>query len=195
MNARLHSTSHRAFTLIELLVVITIVGILAALTTTAAISAIQRARVVQTKSALDQIVVGISNYKTEYNRLPLPPGHTSEEAIPLDQGSAILKILLGLNEAKMNPREHLFIQPNLANAGGAGGLVGSQGSYGLTDLWGTPYEVILDANYDGRIVNPDSQNEDAHVSKDAAEIFASVIAYSYGPDRKKGTRDDIVSWR
>ena len=39
------------------------------------------------------------------------------------------------------------------------------------------------------------QNADANVAKGANEIFASVIACSHGPDKKKGTKDDIVSWR
>lgn len=194
MNTRLHTTPHRAFTLIEMLVVITIVGILAALVGTAATSVIRNAKKVKTKAALKDIVLGIQNYRTEYNKLPLPPGHTSEDAIPLDQGSTILKILLGGNDSKMNPREIRFIEPPMGKDG-AGGLSGTEGNYSLTDSWGTPYEVMLDANYDNKILNPDSQNEDPNVSKGPREVIATAIAYSYGEDKKKGTKDDIVSWR
>ena len=194
MKTQFHPASHRAFTLIEMLVVITIIGILATLVGAAAHRAIINAQKVRTKSALMDIVTGINNYRSEYNHLPLPPGQTSEDAIPLDQGCTVLKILLGDNDSKMNPKEMRFIEPSTGKEG-AGGLTGTRGSYSLTDLWGTPVEVILDANYDGRIHNPDAGNEDAAVAKGPDEIMASVIAFSHGADKKKGTRDDIVSWR
>ena len=195
MNTRFKSTSHRAFTLIEMLVVITIVGILAALTGGAVTGVMKKAKKVKTQAALKDIVLGISNYRVEYNRFPLPQGQSSEDAIPLSAGSAILKVLLGQNDGKMNPREIAYIEPPMAK-NGAGGLSGSSGSYEFTDPWGTAYQVIMDANYDNKITNPDTQNEDSTISAGAArEIVAGAVALSLGEDKKKNSKDDVVSWR
>ena len=195
MKTRFSISSQRAFTLIELLVVITIIGILAALVGGATTGVMKRAKKVKTQAALKDIVLAVKNYQVEYNRYPLPPGHTSEEPIPLSSGSTILKILLGKNEGKMNPREIAYIEPPMAK-NGAGGLSGSEGSYELTDPWATPYELTVDANYDNKIANPDAQNEDTTVSANAPrDIIAGAIAVSYGEDKKKNTKDDVASWR
>ena len=195
MNTRLKSTSQRAFTLIEMLVVITIIGILASLTGAAVTGVMKKAKKVKTQAALKDIVLGIKNYQVEYNRYPLPQGRTSEEPIPLNEGSTILKILLGKNESKMNPREIAYIEPPMAK-NGAGGLSGTDGNYALNDPWGTAYQVVLDANYDNKISNPDIRNEDATISHGAPrDIIAGCIAFSFGEDKKQNTKDDVVSWR
>ena len=196
MNSRLSSNSKRAFTLIEMLVVITIIGILASLVASAASGAIKKAKRVKTQAALKDIVLAIKNYQVEYNRYPLPQGHTGEEPIPLSSGATVLKILLGANEGKMNPRTITFLEPAAASKGGAGGLTGSDGSQALNDPWGVAYEVIMDANYDNKIANPDSQNADATISKGAPrDLIVGAIAMSSGEDKKKHTKDDVVSWR
>ncbi|MDB6004041.1 MAG: signal peptide protein [Prosthecobacter sp.] len=195
MKTRLKSTSLRAFTLIEMLVVITIIGILAGLVGGAVTGVMKKAKKVKTQAALKDIVLGINNYRVEYNRFPLPQGHSSEEPVPLSGGSTILKILLGKNDSKMNPREIAYIEPPMAK-NGAGGLSGSDDNYELTDPWATPYQVTLDANYDNKIANPDLQNEDSTISNGAPrDIVAGAIASSFGEDKKENTKDDVVSWR
>ena len=194
MKTRFTSASQRAFTLIELLVVITIIGILAALVGGAASGVLKKAKKVKTLAALSQIVVAIKQYQGEYNRYPLPQGQTGEEAIPLTSGSTILKVLLG-GDPKMNPRGIVFMEPPIGK-NGAGGLVGSEGNQSFNDPWGEPYEVNIDANYDGKIANPDSQNQDATISKGAPrDLNLGAIAVSKGEDKKKRTKDDVVSWR
>ncbi|MDB6116754.1 MAG: signal peptide protein [Verrucomicrobiaceae bacterium] len=195
MKTRLKSTSLQAFTLIEMLVVITIIGILAGLVGGAVTGVMKKAKKVRTQAALKDIVLGINNYRVEYNRFPLPQGHSSEEPVPLSAGNTILKILLGKNEAKMNPREIAYIEPPMAK-NGAGGLSGSEGNYELTDSWAMPYEVIVDANYDNKISNPDVDNADSTISTGAPrDIVAGAVALSFGEDKKENTKDDVVSWR
>ncbi|MDB6136956.1 MAG: xcpT 2 [Verrucomicrobiaceae bacterium] len=178
-----------------MLVVITIIGILAALVGGATSGVMRKAKKVKTQAALKDVVLGVKNYQVEYNRYPLPQGHSSESPIPLSAGSTILKILLGNNESKMNPREIAYIEPPMGK-NGAGGLSGSEGSYELDDPWGTPYQLVLDANYDNKITNPDIQNEDSTISTGAPrDLVAGVIAFSFGEDKKQNTKDDVVSWR
>jgi type II secretory pathway pseudopilin PulG len=193
MKARRRSRLTQACTLIELLMVI---GIIAGLAIpTISDNGKGKGKRVQAQTALKDITLGITHYHTEYNRYPLPPGQTSEEPIPLSEGSTVLKILLGQNEQKLNPRETRYIEPQVGK-GGAGGLTGTEGSYALMDPWGMPYEVIVDANGDDKIANPDARNADPAISSSAPPyLFMGAAALSFGPDKKPNTTDDVVSWR
>lgn len=185
----------KGFTLIELLIVIGIIALLAGLAIPASGVAMRMVKKVKTQAALKDVTLGIKTYQVEYSRYPVPPDYKSEEPIKLSEGSGVLKVLMGQNEQGMNARGISFIEPAPAK-NGAGGLTGSSGSYGLTDMWGEPYEIIMDLNYDNKIKNPDATNEDPIVSNDAPpELIMGAIGYSIGEDKKKGTKDDIASWR
>lgn len=194
MKKPLHSYSRRGFTLIEMLVVIGIIGILAGLAVPAATGVMRRAKKVKTSAALKDIQLGIKNYQVEYNRYPIRPGSTAEEPVELSEGSPLLKVLLADDE-KLNPRGIAYIEPPMAK-NGAGGLSGTQGNYGLTDSWGKAYFVIMDANYDNKISNPDARNEDKDISGGAPpNLPVGVAVFSLGEDKKPNTKDDVVSWR
>jgi prepilin-type N-terminal cleavage/methylation domain-containing protein len=188
-------SARRAFTLIEMLVVIGIIGILASLAVPAATGVMKKAKKVKTQAALKDIQLGIKNYQQEYNRYPVRAGSTSEEPVALEEGSSLLKVLLGEDEQKLNPRREVFIEPAMGK-NGSGGLTGTEGSYGLKDSWGEPYQVVMDANYDNKVSNPDARNSDKDISSGApANLPFGVIVYSHGDDKKPFTKDDIASWR
>src|SRR4051812_13683620 len=63
-------TPRRAFTLVELLVVITIIGILAALITVAAIGALKKAQEAQIKAEINQVATAVDDYKNKYTAYP-----------------------------------------------------------------------------------------------------------------------------
>jgi prepilin-type N-terminal cleavage/methylation domain-containing protein len=183
------------FTLIEMLIVIGIIALLAALAVPASSVAMRMVKKVRTQAALKDLTLGIKQYQVEYSRYPVPPNYTSEQPIPLTEGSGILKVLMGTNEQNMNARGIAFIEPAVAK-NGTGGLTGTAGSYGYMDLWGAPYLVVMDVNYDNKIANPDTGNSDRMVSQGApTDLVMGAIAYSHGEDRQPRTRDDIASWR
>jgi prepilin-type N-terminal cleavage/methylation domain-containing protein len=82
---RTRNTTHltRGFTLVELLVVITIIGILAALITVAAVGALRRANETRTKAELNQIGGGVEEYKNKTTAYP--PNCQTDAGGPLDE--------------------------------------------------------------------------------------------------------------
>ncbi len=79
----------RGFTLVELLVVITIIGILAALITVAAVGALKKAHETRTKAELNQIAGGVDEYKNKTTAYP-PNCQTDDKTMggtsgPLDE--------------------------------------------------------------------------------------------------------------
>src|SRR5690349_16705564 len=81
------------FTLVELLVVITIIGILAALITTAAIGALKSSSRTRIKAELNQIAGGFEEYKNKTTAYPpncqtddTTIGTAETSATPIDEG-------------------------------------------------------------------------------------------------------------
>jgi prepilin-type N-terminal cleavage/methylation domain-containing protein len=184
----------QAFSLIELLIVITIIAMLAGLVVSGANSAIRRARDLSCATAARGVNQGIRDYEVDYNRLPIT-GNVGEQVIELTSGSSLLAVLLGSNEGKLNPQRIRYIEPQQGKSG-AGGLVGDEGGYALMDPWGMPFQVVIDADGDGRIANPDQQNSDSKTAADApATLLTKAIVYSFGADKIAFTKDDVRSWR
>lgn len=192
-----HSAESRreGFTLLEILIVISIIAVLIGFLIPPTQSVFAKARKTETLASIRDIVTGLKQYQVDYGRFPVPAGQAAEDMLDLDSGSAVLKVLLGENPQRLNPKAVRYIEPKIGKAG-AGGLIGAGDDYSLVDPWGQPYHVVLDLNYDGRLANPDAQNEDAEIAGEAlTQLPVSVLVFSSGPDKKLCTRDDVVSWR
>lgn len=194
MKTHPRSLPARAFTLIELLVVITLIGILTSLAMSAYKGVITRARNLDAAATNRALISAIQNYSSDYHRMPVRS--TSDESpIELSEGSPLLQVLLGDDIDHLNPKRLSFLDLRMGK-NGAGGLVGKENSFALVDPWGTPYRVVLDANWDQRITNPDATNEDPDIAANApAWLPMTAAAFSAGVDKKFGTADDVVSWR
>src|SRR5437868_8288931 len=70
--ASVKDPNRKGFTLLELMVVIAIVAVLAGLMFPAVQSVLERAKKVQAKNDLTQIVTAINAFYTEYGKYPLP---------------------------------------------------------------------------------------------------------------------------
>lgn len=204
---------NRAFTLVELLVVIIIIAILASLAIPVTNMVMQRANTLRLKATMKDLQVAIGNYRTEYNRFPIDPSQTggsSDSDAPQFRTDGtgdpdMINILMGKVDPNktpnMNSRGIKFIDLPLARNGLFGVIDDTGGSddsapLKLVDIWGESYYVLLDTNYDNRIENPDTSNNDIKISGNAPQyISASSLFFSSGPDKTPQTKDDVVSWR
>jgi len=208
------SAFQKAFTLIELLVVISIIAILIGLLFPAFKGVQNQARKTQAKNDLNQIVVAINAFYTEYGQYPcgaqsqddsndfFAGNDTTEAKLITD-----LRGISGMTDANINPKLIAFLQPPLARA-----LSHADAKSGICqnghwhDPWGSPYLVKIDNNYNNQIQNPYTNNTGAGFSV----LNLGVIAWSLGPDldgAKTGAQgnggskttgasaDDVISWQ
>ena len=195
MKTHPRSLSARAFTLIEMLVVITLIGILTSLALSAYKGVISRARNLDALVTTKAVATAIQNYSNDYHRMPMRTGN-DESPVDLEAGSPLLKVLLGDDVDRLNPKHERFLSDPKMGRNGAGGLVGTDDRFALMDPWGVPFRVVMDTNWDERVANPDALNEDTSIAGQAPSwLPATVLAYSAGADKKFGTSDDVVSWR
>ncbi|TLD70986.1 prepilin-type N-terminal cleavage/methylation domain-containing protein [Phragmitibacter flavus] len=195
---KLASLSRRqssAFTLIELLVVITIIAILASISVPVGGKIMERAKILQAKTAMKGIEIAINGYRTEYNRMPLAStaGESDTAEYLTDSTGMPLLAALMAQDPTNNPRQIKFYEPPSAK-GGANGYVqdGEGGGGGLFDPWSRPYTIEIDYSGNGQIPNPFAGTE-GHTGE-PENVSASVIIYSDGPDETPQTKDDVKSW-
>lgn len=204
-------STRRGFTLIELLVVVVIIALIAGLSIPVINAAMERAQRTQTQAVMQQMRSAIQQFRTDFNRFPVDLPATAAEAdvedLLTDGSNGLIAALMALEPtggATLNRTQTRYLDlPAARNgrfgvtdpaAGGAG--AGEAAFASLTDLWGRPYRVLLDTNYDNRINNPDVQSNDVIISSRAPNYLSSpVLIYSVGQDGVAQTKDDIVSWR
>ena len=192
--------SDEAFTLLELMVVIAIVVVLAGLLFPAVQSVLERAKKVQAKNDLTQIVTAVNAYYTEYGKYPI-----ATDDNPLDSTKTadlfytLRAIPSGANSGNAaNARQIVFISPaEDTTQTSPKGKIGSDGQF--HDPWGTAYGISIDADYDSQVPNPYTPNAGAGPD----QIRQGVIAWSVGKDAGIGNKgdknftgsDDMISWQ
>ncbi len=87
INKRTTKATPTAFTLVELLVVITIIGILAALITVAAIGALKKAQEARIKAEINQIATAVDDYRNKYTAYP--PNSQTDGAGAIDENGVL----------------------------------------------------------------------------------------------------------
>lgn len=163
------------FTLLELLVVIAIIVVLAGLLFPAVQSVLERAKKVQAKNDLTQIVTAVNAYYTEYGKYPI-----ATDDSPLTNTSDLFYTLRAVPSGKNtsnaeNARQISFISPpEDAGQSNPKGKIGSDGQF--HDPWGSAYQVAIDADYSGFVDNPYGGSGGAG----ADPIRQGVIAWSLG---------------
>lgn len=176
----------RGFTLIELLVVIVIISVLAGLISAVLRNAIQAAKRAKAGHDVRGIHDGIKVYFLEYGKLPsCKDGHMVIDFEELHQ------ILMGgdgviagwsndandcLSHGSGNPKHIVFFSP------GPKELCKGRLGFGevMKDPWGTPYNILLDTNYDDQVDSNDIG------STGSGQMTFNTLADSVGCDTANG---------
>ena len=189
-----------AFTLIELLVVIAIIAILIGFFVPTLFGIFERAKKVQGKNDLTQIVNAVNAFYTEYGKYPL----VIDDSIIVNNSGLMYTLRADPTAANGNPnannavntRQIAYISPRvLGTAPVRSGIASDDGQF--YDSWQTPYRVRIDGNYDNQLANPYT----ADTGAGPATLRIGVIAWSLGKDQALGNggaftgSDDVISWQ
>jgi prepilin-type N-terminal cleavage/methylation domain-containing protein len=192
-------TKEKGFTLIELLVVIAIIAALLGLVFPVFQGVLERAKKVQAKNDLTQIVTAVNAFYTEYGRYPLAGTIITDTAATCGAGSSSSKAIFDELRGKsttLNTRQIVFISPGEDTVQTSPkGKIGSDGQF--YDTWGFAYAIRIDADYDNQVANPYTGSGGAG----ADPIRQGVITWSVGKDGTLGqsgkytSSDDVISWQ
>lgn len=194
-----------AFTLIELLVVIAIVGILIGFLFPSLFGIYERAKKLQAKNDLTQIVNAVNAFYTDYGKYPIATSGADVTFTPTGTANEVLfKELRACqtgqascpNPASVNTRQIVYISPRVFGTAPVRSGIGSNGQY--YDPWGTAYAVAIDGEYNNNIT-PNPYSNGAGPSP----VAQGVIAWSLGKDLQLGNSnngiytnsDDVISWQ
>ncbi len=160
------TSSSKRFTLIELLVVIAIIGILAGLVFPALGTVRNNAKKSKANSECQSLKTAIVMYESEFSCWPAKI--SSKDAV-VDGSSYVemCKVLTGKNSKKT-----VFYEVG----------VGYDENKGILDPWGKPYQVILDADFDGQIdsgIKAVSEVNNVN-NRSGQNLRVKVAVYSYG---------------
>jgi prepilin-type N-terminal cleavage/methylation domain-containing protein len=199
------ASAQGGFTLFELLVVVAIIVVLAGMAFPAFQGVQERARKVQAKNDLIQMVTAVTAFYTEYGRYPVLSTIGANGTYDDTNNDQLFNVLRGTasqgEQLGLNPRKIAFINPPVAKDATAPKLGIGQGDGKYYDPWGTPYRVRLDVNYSNWVqTNPPYQNAPSWDG-----VNGGALAWSYGKDKQLGAAgssdakakgfDDVLSWQ
>ena len=196
-------TEEQSFTLIELMVVIGIIVILLSLAFPVFQGVLERAKKVQAKNDLTQIVTAVNAFYTEYGRYPAtcttttdayfgggtaPSGSTS-----CGTNDVLFNELRATGSYTINTRQIVFISPPQdTTQTSPKGKIGSDNQF--HDPWASAYSIEIDADYNNQVANPYGSGGGA------GPIRQGAIGWSVGKDLTLGSggkftnSDDVISW-
>jgi len=101
----------------------------------------------------------------------------------------------------LNSQRTVFLNAKVAKGAGANGI--SEADKVFRDPWGYPYIVILDLNYDGRVLDPfqqvDATNPNAKTVPGNSLVFSlgrdGQVDFTAGTTEAGVNKDNLYSWR
>src|SRR5207302_5584944 len=141
-----------------------------------------RAKKVQAKNDLTQIVTAVNAFYTEYGRYPNAAADTTDAAATYGGGKSnkiVFDELRNSGTVTINTRQIVFISPGEDTAQTSPkGKVGNDGQF--HDPWGSVYRITVDADYDNQVPNPYTIDTGAGPTN----IRQGVITWSGGKNGK-----------
>ena len=140
-----------------------------------------------------QIEQAVNSFYTDNQTMPAPENTAATKGGNLfktdsPEGLEVVNILAGSGPTELNPRQINYLTPREGKNMKGGAIYHSTRSRieGLYDTWGNPFFIILDTNYEERIIVP---------LKTPVRLNGRRAAvYSAGPDGILETKDDIKTW-
>ncbi|MDR0993772.1 MAG: type II secretion system GspH family protein [Verrucomicrobiota bacterium] len=183
--------SSPGFTLIELLVVVAIIGLLTAIVVPSINGGFKAAKKARAMREIKDLQGALQRYVAEYNRMPVPSAstakHGGKDVLFGADNHEVVDILLNRKSvpaaemAIINPRQLAFLDLDSQTLD-AYDPDKTGGQSALMDPWGTPYEILMDMNFDDKI------------EVDNLEIRSKLAVRSHGADGKADTDDDLKTW-
>ncbi|HEY2625926.1 MAG TPA: prepilin-type N-terminal cleavage/methylation domain-containing protein [Candidatus Udaeobacter sp.] len=171
-------SDERAFTLIEILVVMTLIAILVGIGVPAFTSVMEQARKTQAKNEEQQIIAAVNAFYTEYGKYPLVTADTTLTGPSNgDLFYTLRAVPSGANGANaINTRAIVFIQPPVSKDQNKprSGISTTTGIW--YDPWGSPYNVMIDGDYDNQLANPYADAP----PPGGTPLYFGVIVWSFG---------------
>jgi len=170
------SRFRKGFTLIELLVVIAIIAVLAAAGFAGGTAALNKARKVTAQAAATSVATAIEQFYSDYSSLPTGTGGMSTATG--GTGVAVLNILAGLETGTSieNERKVRYLSLKEAKSGNRDGVVYNTATppqiTGMFDPWGQPYFIVMDADYDERLIFTPEKNDEVKLNGRRAAVYS-----------------------
>jgi prepilin-type N-terminal cleavage/methylation domain-containing protein len=185
---RISRPARSAFTLVELLVVVAIIALLAGIAFPSYSAIMKKMKKDQARTLAMSLVNSCKGYYAEYSKYPLPQDGTASEVSPIRTDEILTGTLLG-SAVEQNPKKINFL-PDLkpVERGHGFGLLTEGETASIVDPWGEAYYVLMDADYNNNIENPNSNST-------TTKLYQGVLVYSAGPDKDPSTfEDNVMSW-
>lgn len=188
------------FTLVELLIVIVIIAVLVSLGVPAGLRAIQNAKKTTALAAANGVETAVEAFYNEYGTMPVD-GLSADSNPPIQSDDQeLLNVLLGREDADppLNTRAIKYLNVPEGKRKGSGGTDGlvfndSQEVVGLYDPWGGLFYIVLDGDYDEKIVV-----QPAAAAGPKTLNGRRVAVWSNGADGVNGggeQGDDVKTWK